>query len=225
MVQFLVDLLCNSLYKKFTTTFGVGVWALNWSVVSKLMIDQHDASPAWCLTSIQVGRHDASQSVVHHAGDTPSYRSTGVLVYQSTCSLPCRRGKYTKWKDSIRTAYAECRTQWSVFRKADSTYPLLLWRIPIGVRALRSFVNFHKGLPTPRNKIFDRRRPSLLIIDDLMDSVNEFVANICTRFRIIAICRSSTFVRICLISPSIIERSVWICTILCCWGIQGICSL
>jgi len=45
----------------------------------------------------------------------------------------------------------------------------------------RSFVNFHKGLPTNRNKIFDGRRPSLLIIDDLMESVNKFVANIFTK--------------------------------------------
>jgi len=45
----------------------------------------------------------------------------------------------------------------------------------------RSFVNFHKGLPTKRNKIFDGKRPSLLIIDDLMDSVNKFVANIFTK--------------------------------------------
>jgi len=45
----------------------------------------------------------------------------------------------------------------------------------------RSFVNFHKGLPTNRNKIFDGRRPSLLIIDDLMESINEFVANIFTK--------------------------------------------
>ena len=33
----------------------------------------------------------------------------------------------------------------------------------------KSFVRFHKGIPEPSNKIFDAKRPSLLILDDLMD--------------------------------------------------------
>ena len=45
----------------------------------------------------------------------------------------------------------------------------------------RDFVRFHHGLPSPKDKIFDAKRPSLLILDDLMDHVNEFVANIFTK--------------------------------------------
>ena len=58
----------------------------------------------------------------------------------------------------------------------------------------RSFVNFHKGLPAAKNKIFNGKRPSLLIIDDLMDSVNEFVANIFTK---ISHHRNLTVVYVC----------------------------
>jgi len=45
----------------------------------------------------------------------------------------------------------------------------------------RSFVQFHKGLPAENNKIFDGKWPSLLILDDLMGSVNSFVADIFTK--------------------------------------------
>ena len=41
----------------------------------------------------------------------------------------------------------------------------------------KSFVHFHKGLPGPSASIFDGKRPSLLILDDL----NAFVANIFTK--------------------------------------------
>ena len=44
-----------------------------------------------------------------------------------------------------------------------------------------SFVRFHKGIPTSSDKIFDGKQPSLLILDDLMDSVNQFVADIFTK--------------------------------------------
>jgi len=42
--------------------------------------------------------------------------------------------------------------------------------------AYRVFAHFHRGLPVPNDHIFDGKRPSLLILDDLMDSVNAFVA-------------------------------------------------
>jgi len=43
------------------------------------------------------------------------------------------------------------------------------------------FIRFHKGIPSSRDKIFDGKKPSLLILDDLMGSVNEFIANIFTK--------------------------------------------
>jgi len=42
-------------------------------------------------------------------------------------------------------------------------------------------MHFHKGIPNLRDKIFDGKRPSLLILDDLMDSINAFVADIFTK--------------------------------------------
>jgi len=45
----------------------------------------------------------------------------------------------------------------------------------------KSFVHFHKGLPQAGDPIFDGKKPSLLILDDLMGVVNAFVADIFTK--------------------------------------------
>jgi len=44
-----------------------------------------------------------------------------------------------------------------------------------------AFACFHRELPEPNDVIFDGKRPSLLILDDLMDSINAFVAEIFTK--------------------------------------------
>jgi len=45
----------------------------------------------------------------------------------------------------------------------------------------RSFVRFHERLLDPRDAIFDGQLPSMLILDDLMDSVDAFVVDIFTK--------------------------------------------
>jgi len=45
----------------------------------------------------------------------------------------------------------------------------------------RAFAPFHRGLPDPNDVIFDGKRLSLLILDDLMDSVNAFIGEIFTK--------------------------------------------
>jgi len=43
------------------------------------------------------------------------------------------------------------------------------------------FVTFHKGMPLPDAKIFDGRMASLIVLDDLMNSVNAFTADMFTK--------------------------------------------
>jgi len=45
----------------------------------------------------------------------------------------------------------------------------------------RRIIHFRKGIPTFKDRIFDGKRPSLLILDDLADSVNQFIADIFTK--------------------------------------------